>query len=105
MATLTVITHGGEQRELEARTGQSVMEIMRNNGIDELVALCGGCCSCATCHVYVDSALAAELSEVSPDEHQLLDGSEHRLATSRLACQIPFEDCLDGLVVILAPAD
>ena len=53
MAKLTVITRDGEAREIEAATGQSVMENIRDNGFDELLALCGGCCSCATCHVHV----------------------------------------------------
>ncbi|HWI87577.1 MAG TPA: 2Fe-2S iron-sulfur cluster-binding protein, partial [Sphingomonas sp.] len=54
MPKLIVVTREGEQREIEGEAGLSVMEVIRDAGIDELLALCGGCCSCATCHVHVD---------------------------------------------------
>ena len=75
------------------------MEIIRDNGFDDVLALCGGCCSCATCHVYVDPAFADRLQPMSVDENDLLDSAEDRRATSRLSCQIAFSDELDGLVV------
>ena len=56
VAKVNVITREGEQIVLEGEEGLSVMEIIRDGGIDELLALCGGCCSCATCHVHVDPA-------------------------------------------------
>ena len=54
MPSLTIVTRDGTERTVEARAGWSVMENIRDNGFDELLALCGGCCSCATCHVHVD---------------------------------------------------
>ena len=56
MATLLVTTRDGTQHEIAAETGASVMQAIRDAGIDELYALCGGCMSCATCHVHVDPA-------------------------------------------------
>jgi 2Fe-2S ferredoxin len=105
MATLTVTSRKGEERSIEAEGGLTVMEIIRDNGFDELLALCGGCCSCATCHVYVDDAFVAKPPEISPDENDLLDSSEHRTARSRLSCQIAFDEALDGLKVTIAPED
>ena len=67
------------------------MEVIRDAGIDELLALCGGCCSCATCHVHVDPDFAARLPPMSEDENDLLDSSDDRDETSRLSCQIPFD--------------
>ncbi|MFX8063452.1 2Fe-2S iron-sulfur cluster-binding protein, partial [Acinetobacter baumannii] len=82
--------------------GLSVMEVIRDAGIDEILALCGGCCSCATCHVHVDPDFAAKLPKMSEDENDLLDSSADRDATSRLSCQIELTDALDGLKVRIA---
>ena len=103
MAKLVVTTRKGEERELEATTGLSVMEILRDGGVDEVLALCGGCCSCATCHVYVDSDV--ELPAMSQDEDDLLDSSDHRNERSRLSCQLPFTEAMDGIRVTVAPED
>ena len=105
MPKLIVVTREGEEREIEGDTGLSVMEVIRDAGIDELLALCGGCCSCATCHVHVDPAFADRLPAMSEDENDLLDSSDHRDATSRLSCQIAFSDALDGLKVRIAEED
>ena len=105
MATLTVVTREGDEKTVEASKGMTVMEIIRDNGFDELLALCGGCCSCATCHVHVDPAFADLLPPISEDETDLLDSSDHRDETSRLSCQLPFSDALDGLRVTIAAED
>ena len=105
MPKLVVVTREGEESVLDAETGLSVMEIARDNGIDELLALCGGCCSCATCHVYVDPAFAAILPDMSEDENDLLDSSDHRNETSRLSCQIFVNEDVDGMIVTIAPED
>lgn len=102
MTQLIVTTREGDTRELTAGAGLSVMEVIRDGGIDELLALCGGCLSCATCHVIVDPADAARLSPASSEEEDLLDGLDHRAPTSRLSCQILFDDNLDGLRVTIA---
>jgi 2Fe-2S ferredoxin len=105
MAMLTIVTREGEQRSVEAQPGLSVMEIIRAAGVDELLALCGGCCSCATCHVYVDARHEAVLQAMGTDEDDLLESSQHRAPASRLSCQICFEASLDGLSVTIAPED
>ncbi|WP_176592676.1 2Fe-2S iron-sulfur cluster-binding protein [Sphingobium sp. EM0848] len=105
MAKLIVVNRSGEEKAVEGDNGLSVMEIIRDNGFDELLALCGGCCSCATCHVYVDPAFADSLPPVSEDENDLLDSSDHRNETSRLSCQLTFSDALDGLRITIAPED
>jgi len=105
MPHLTVVTREGEERQLDGEVGLSVMEIIRDGGIDELLALCGGCCSCATCHVHVDPAFADKLPPMSEDENDLLDAAADRDATSRLSCQIEFGPALDGLRVRIAAED
>lgn len=105
MPKLTVVTRAGEERTVEVIDGLSVMEAIRDNGFDELLALCGGCCSCATCHVHVDPAFFDKLAPVSEDEDDLLDSSDDRDEWSRLACQIPFTPDLDGLKVRIAKED
>ncbi|WP_375395298.1 2Fe-2S iron-sulfur cluster-binding protein [uncultured Sphingomonas sp.] len=105
MPTLIVTTREGEERSLAGEAGLSVMEVIRDGGIDEILALCGGCCSCATCHVHVDAAFADRLPAMSEDENDLLDSTSDRTATSRLSCQVPFTDALDGLRVTIAAED
>ena len=105
MPQLTVVTREGEERVLDGETGLSVMEVIRDGGIDEILALCGGNCSCATCHVHVDPAFADRLPRMSEDEDDLLDSTADRDATSRLSCQIPFGPALDGLRVRIAAED
>ena len=105
MAEIFVTTREGKEIALAAKPGLSVMEIIRDGGIDELLALCGGCCSCATCHVYVDPAFVGATGKAGVDEDDLLDSSDHKQAGSRLSCQIPFTAALDGLKVTIAPED
>ena len=105
MPKLIVVTRDGKENVLEAENGLSVMEVIRDGGIDELLALCGGCCSCATCHVYVDPAFAGKLSQLSADENDLLDSSDHRTENSRLGCQVMLNGALDGMRVTIAPED
>lgn len=105
MAKLIVVKRDGSEEAVEAQSGLSVMEVIRDAGFDELLALCGGCCSCATCHIHVDPAFAGKVPAMSEDENDLLDSSDHRDERSRLSCQIPFSDALDGLRVIIAQED
>ena len=105
MPRLVVVTRDGSEHEVEARAGWSVMENIRDHGFDELLALCGGCCSCATCHVHVDPEWLDRLPKMSGDEDDLLASSSDRDAASRLSCQIEFSDALDGLRVTIAQED
>lgn len=105
MTKLIVVNQAGAEKEIEAAEGRTLMEVIRDNGFDELLALCGGCCSCATCHVHVDPAFADKLPPISEDENDLLDSSDHRNEFSRLSCQVPVTPDLDGMKVTLAKDD
>ena len=105
MPKLTVVDRSGTERTIEVGDGLTVMEAIRDNGFDELLALCGGCCSCATCHVHIDPSFQDKLPAMSEDEDDLLESSDHRDANSRLGCQIPFTGDLGGLKVTIAPED
>jgi 2Fe-2S ferredoxin len=105
MVTIHVKTREGSEQAVEGTPGLTVMEVIRENGFDELLALCGGCCSCATCHVFVDPEFADRLPPLSEDDNDLLDSSDHRNEHSRLSCQIKLSAALDGLRVQIAPED
>jgi 2Fe-2S ferredoxin len=105
MPNLTIITRDGQRHAIKAPNGTSIMQAIRDAGIDDVLALCGGCCSCATCHVKVDQHYVDRLLTMTSDENSLLDGSAHRDATSRLSCQITVNDHLDGLVATIPPPE
>ncbi len=104
MPHVTYISPDGTETTLEARDGDSVMETAVKNGLKGIVAECGGACSCATCHVYVDEAFVDAVGGPSDLEDDMLDGAEsERLPVSRLSCQIKMNAQLDGLRVRIAP--
>jgi 2Fe-2S ferredoxin len=103
MAKVIIVDRSGNEHVLPAEADRSLMETIRDSDIDELLALCGGCLSCATCHVYVDPAFESRLPAMSEDESDLLDSSDFRTPASRLSCQIPLSQELDGLRVTIAP--
>ena len=98
----TVTTRDGAAHPVEARAGLSLMQSIRNAGIEELQAICGGNLSCATCHVYVDGV---DLPPASADEDDLLGASDHTKDNSRLSCQLIFGPQLDRVHVTIAPED
>ena len=91
----------GKEHKLDATPEWSVMEIIRENGIN-MLAQCGGSCACATCHIYVDPTWKDKLSEPNDEEVGMLDGAFEVTEDSRLACQVFFTEELDGLRVTLA---
>ena len=103
MSKMSVVTRGGEELTIDSESGPSLMEVIRDAGIDEIAGLCGGCCACATCHVLVDPDFLDRLPPLSEHEDSLLDSSDYRAANSRLSCQIPFDAALDGIRVHIAP--
>lgn len=105
MPQITVVDHSGDEKSIDAPVGRTLMEVIRDNGFDELLALCGGCCSCATCHVYIDPAFMDKSPKMSDDESDLLDSSDNRTETSRLSCQVAITDALEGMRVTIAPED
>lgn len=105
MPIINVTTRDGLTKAIEGREGDSLMENLRGGGIEEILALCGGCCSCATCHVFVAEDWLSALPPMSDDEDDLLSTSGVRQANSRLSCQIPFAATLDEIEVTVAPED
>jgi 2Fe-2S ferredoxin len=106
MAQMKVIDRDGNEHELEAQTGGSVMEVLRDGGDFGVAAICGGLCSCATCHVYVDDGWFGKLKTRHNDEQEILVAlTSFRPNNSRLSCQIPFTSELDGIKVAVAPED
>jgi 2Fe-2S ferredoxin len=105
MATLHVTDRAGKEHTLTADTDTSVMEALRDHDMP-IMAACGGCCACATCHVYVDGEWAGKVKPPEADEIELVSTSEYyKEGASRLSCQIQFTPELDGLRVTLAPED
>lgn len=101
MALIKYIEHNGTKHEVNVTNGTSVMQGAVDNMIEGIVAECGGCCSCATCHCYVDESWVEKTGEATSTESSMLDCVEERQANSRLSCQIIVSDELDGLVVHL----
>ena len=101
MATLQVIDRDGVSHEVPCKTGLRVMEVLRELDYG-VAAICGGMCSCATCHVYVDPAWADKLPPPMSDERDLLTELAHYRENSRLSCQIEITPALDGLKVTIA---
>ena len=100
--TIHLRNHDGASRSLSPSTGQSLMRAARRAGVDEIAADCGGCLTCATCHVYVDAPWLASLKPAGPDELAMLEmTAAERRPNSRLSCQVELTSALDGLTVEL----
>jgi 2Fe-2S ferredoxin len=102
MSKVTYIDSNGERHVIEVQPGRSVMEGAVQNGVPGIVAVCGGGCSCATCHVYIDEAWRSRTGPRNDLEESMLEMAEDVRPNSRLACQIQITDELDGLVVHVA---
>jgi ferredoxin, 2Fe-2S len=102
MALMQVVDRNGTEHEIEARTGLKVMENLRELDYG-VAAICGGMCSCATCHVFIDPAWLDRLPAAMSDERELLSELAHIEDNSRLSCQIEFTPALAGLRVTIAP--
>jgi len=99
MPTIKFISHEGLNHEVYAETGTSLMDTAVYNGVAGIVAECGGACSCATCHIYIDPDWIAQLPEPDDAELALLEFAVDLKDNSRLSCQIEITEKLDGLVV------
>ena len=99
MAKITFTDHDGGERTVEAREGQTVMEVAIANDVPGIDAECGGGCSCATCHVYVDEAWSEVVGGPTPMEEDMLDFAFDVRPSSRLSCQIKITPAHDGLKV------
>ena len=103
MPTVVYVQPQGTREEIEVPVGYSVMEGATTNGVAGIEAECGGACSCATCHVYIDPAWTDRLPEMEDLEDAMLDSANERRETSRLTCQISVTEELDGLTVTVVP--
>ena len=92
----------GKNHSLPANPGSTIMEIIRDAGLD-IEAACGGCCACATCHIYVHNEWISKLNPKDEDEESMLDQAFEIKENSRLGCQIEFDEDLNGIIVELAP--
>jgi len=104
MPIVTYILRDGERRDIDVPAGTSVMEAAIHNNLRGIDAECGGCLSCATCHVYIDASSTAELASPDESELELLDGvAAERRPESRLSCQLVMPAGMNGLVVQIPP--
>ena len=105
MAIINVTNRAGEAHQFEAKIGATLMEILRDNDMD-VEAICGGCCSCATCHIFVDDAWVDKIPAKSEDEQELVEETEtYQAINSRLSCQVSMTNDLDGLTIVVAPEE
>lgn len=102
MPKITYVQPDGTQTDVEVAIGNSVMEGALRNGIDGIIAECGGACSCATCHVYVAEEWIDKIPPANSTENSMLEFAEGKADNSRLSCQISVTADLDGLVVTVA---
>ena len=102
MAKIKVIDRNGTAHDIDGKEGYTLMEAIRDAGLP-IEAACGGCASCATCHVYVDNAWLSATGEREDLETDMLDLALEVQDNSRLSCQVSIDESLDGLVVTLAP--
>ena len=100
---ITFIHPGNRSQEVDAEIGQSLLDVAKQHGIDELECACGGALACATCHVIVDPAWYGKLPPPVSDEMDMLDLASGLTKTSRLGCQIKLTEALNGLTVRLPP--
>ena len=105
MPTITYIDVNGERHDCNVANGVSVMEGAIQNGIEGILAICGGSCACSTCHSYIDDAWVEKVGPADDIEDSTLELAVERKPNSRLTCQIEVTDALDGLVVHVAQND
>ena len=98
---IKVTDRDGKKHELDGDTNSTLMEILRDAGLD-IEAACGGCCACATCHVYINDQWFEKISPKDDDEESMLDQAFDVRNTSRLSCQISLSDELDGIELEIA---
>ena len=101
MPTVVYVEADGNVHQVEAGSGRTLMQVAVANGVPGILGDCGGSCSCATCHAYIDPRWADRLPKISETEEYMLDGLPDRQENSRLCCQVPLSENLDGIVVTL----
>lgn len=99
MTKIVFVGSKGDRITVDATDGLSVMEAARREGVDGIIAECGGACSCATCHVHVDEAWVERIGQAKGSEADMLEFAENVRPQSRLSCQIKITPDLDGLIL------
>jgi 2Fe-2S ferredoxin len=99
MVKLIFVEHNGNRHEVDADVGRSVMEVAADNGIPGILADCGGFCSCATCHVYIEAPWQEQIAEMAEDEGGMVECAIAAKASSRLSCQVKVLESHNGLEV------
>lgn len=99
MTKITYIEQDGTKHEVDAQDGMTLMEVAVKNSVPGIEAECGGACSCATCHVYIDKSWHDKLDEMDVMEEDMLDFAVDVKETSRLSCQIRVKAELEGIEV------
>ena len=102
MPKIIITNRDGKKHEIDADPNFTLMEAIRDNSFD-IEASCGGCCACATCHVYIDEKWKTRVTKLNDDEESMLDLAFDVRDNSRLSCQIELSDELDGLELEIAP--
>jgi ferredoxin, 2Fe-2S len=105
MINVTIRDRSGKEQSIPAQDGHSLMEAIRDSGFGDVLAMCGGCCSCATCHVYVNERDLDRLPAMSAEEASLLESLSSRKKGSRLSCQIPIAATMQGITIEVAPEE
>ena len=99
MPKVTFIAFNGSHHVVDASAGLSLMRAAIDNNVPGIDGDCGGQCACATCHVFVAPEWAERVGPRHTNEDEMLNFAAELRDSSRLACQIPVTDALDGLVV------
>tara|TARA_Y200000002_G_scaffold234946_1_gene194079 strand:- start:457 stop:768 length:312 start_codon:yes stop_codon:yes gene_type:complete len=102
MPRIIITNRDGKKHEIDADPNFTLMEAIRDKGFD-IEASCGGCCACATCHVYINEKWKTRVTKLNDDEDSMLDLAFDVRENSRLSCQIELSDELDGLEIEIAP--
>jgi len=102
MPSIQVTDLSGNVSKLEAKSGETLMEALRDNGYSDIEAVCGGVCSCSTCHVYIEGDWFSKLGDRSEDENQLVTSTDQFQENSRLSCQVTVTDDMDGMAITIA---
>ncbi len=105
MSKIQVTYLSGETHTVELEPGTSLMETLRASETDAVLALCGGNCSCGTCHVVVDAEFFDRLPEMGEEEREMLENLPSFTETSRLSCQLPCDELPGGLKLRIPAAD
>ncbi len=104
MVSITFQSAQGDLQQIEAEAGLSLMAAAKANGVDEILAECGGSMVCGTCHCYIAEPWYSQLAPPGDMEREMLDYALHSQANSRLSCQIVIDDAMDGIKILTPPA-